>query len=70
MKKKINIEGMMCPKCVAHVEKALQAVDGVVFVDVSLEGKCATVTMIAPTEDAVLTKAVVDAGYEVTGVEA
>ena len=29
MNKKINIEGMMCAHCVAHVEKALNAIPGV-----------------------------------------
>ena len=29
MTKKLNIEGMMCAHCVAHVEKALSALGGV-----------------------------------------
>lgn len=65
--KKINIEGMMCMHCVGHVEKALKAIDGVGEVNVSLDDKCATVT--GNVDNAVLTKAVVDAGYEVKGIE-
>ena len=65
--KKINIEGMMCMHCVGHVEKALKAIDGVGEVNVSLDDKCATVT--GDVDNAVLTKAVIDAGYEVKGIE-
>ena len=64
---KINIEGMMCGHCVAHVEKALKAVDGVESVNVSLENKCTEVTGSADNE--ALKKAVIDAGYEVVGIE-
>ena len=64
---KINIEGMMCGHCVAHIEKALKAVNGVESVNVSLENKCAEVT--GNIDNELLKKAVVDAGYEVTGIE-
>lgn len=66
MEKVISIEGMMCQHCVAHVTKALTGVSGVEHVTVSLENKNATVTGSA--DDAALTAAVVDAGYEVTGI--
>ena len=66
MEKVISIEGMMCQHCVAHVTKALTEVSGVESVNVSLENKNATVTGSA--DDAALTAAVVDAGYEVTGI--
>lgn len=65
--KKINIEGMMCMHCVGHVEKALKSIEGVGEVNVSLDDKCATVT--GDVDNAVLTKAVVDAGYKVKGIE-
>ncbi len=61
----LKIEGMMCNHCKAHVEKALTAVSGVEAVEVSLEGKTATVT--GEVERAALEAAVVDAGYEVVG---
>lgn len=64
---KINIEGMMCGHCVAHIEKALKAVNGVESVNISLENKCAEVT--GNVDNELLKKAVVDAGYEVTGIE-
>ncbi len=63
MTKTMNIQGMMCPHCVAHVKKALTAIPGV-EADVQLENNCAVITMEQPVEDAVLVKAVVDAGYE------
>ena len=63
MTKTMNIQGMMCPHCVAHVHKALTAIPGV-SADVQLANNCAVITMEQPVEDAVLVKAVVDAGYE------
>lgn len=65
MKKVLKIEGMMCPHCQAHVEKALSAVGGVESVEVSLEEKSATVTLGADVSNEVLTQAVTDAGYDV-----
>ena len=60
----LNINGMMCGHCVAHVEKALKAVPGVTEVVVSLDTNSATVT--GDTLDrAILEQAVVDAGYEI-----
>jgi len=65
--KKIGIEGMMCMHCVAHVEKALLAVEGVGEVKVSLEERCAFVG--GEADAPALQKAVEDAGYTVTGIE-
>ena len=50
------------------VQKALEAVEGVRAVTMSLEQKNATVELASDVADEVLTKAVVDAGYEVKGV--
>lgn len=69
MKKVLDIEGMMCQHCVAHVNKALNGVEGVEAVEVSLENKNAAVTLAADVSDDALVKAVVDAGYEVKGVK-
>ena len=69
MTKKILIEGMMCSHCTGRVEKALSALEGVSAVEMSLEGKSATVTLSGGVSDEVLTKAVTDAGYEVTGIQ-
>jgi len=69
MEKKLIIEGMMCPHCTGRVQKVLEALDGVTGVVMSLEQKSATVTMDKEIADEILTAAVTDAGYEVTGVE-
>lgn len=69
MKKVLDIEGMMCLHCVAHVNKALSGIEGVEAVEVSLENKNAAVTLAADVSDDALVKAVVDAGYEVKGVK-
>ena len=64
MKKTLIIEGMMCNHCRAHAQKALEAVDGVLSVTVSLEEKKAEITLSADVADDVLVKAIADAGYE------
>ena len=62
------IEGMMCGHCKAHVEKALNAIDGV-KATVELENNLARIELSKDVDDAVLTKAVEDAGYTVKGFE-
>lgn len=70
MTKVISIEGMMCNHCTGTVQKALEAVEGVKAVTMSLEQKNATVELASDVSDEVLAKAVTDAGYEVKGVTA
>ena len=41
---KINVEGMMCPRCKAHVEKALLSLDGVKEAVANVDTKSAVVT--------------------------
>ena len=67
MTKTMVIEGMMCAHCQAHVEKALNALDGV-SATVNLEAKTATVSLDAPVSDDVLKNAVAQAGYEVVSI--
>ena len=69
MKKTIHIEGMMCGHCEMAVKNALEALDTVSTADVSHDSGTAVVTLSAPTEDAVLKKAVEDKDYTVTGIE-
>lgn len=69
MKKVLVIEGMMCKHCQKRVEDALTKVEGVLEVVIDLEAKTATVTANDSVTNEVLTKAVVDAGYEVVSVE-
>ena len=39
----IKVEGMMCNRCKAHVEKAVLKTEGVEYCEVSLENKNVTV---------------------------
>ena len=68
MTKTMIIEGMMCTHCTGRVEKALAAVEGVSTVEMSLEGKSATVTLSADVSDQTLTDTVTQAGYEVVSI--
>lgn len=67
MKKKLLIEGMSCNHCVAHVKEALEAVEGVSSVEVSLEDNCAIVE--STTADEILKEAIEEEGYDVVGIE-
>ncbi len=69
MEKILKIEGMMCPRCEAHVVKALKAIDGVSEAVADHTADTAKVTLTAPVEDAVLKAAVEDEGYTVLGIE-
>lgn len=63
--KTMIIEGMMCMHCKAHVEKALNAIDGVTAT-VDLDNKSASIT--GNVENEILKKAVEDAGYTVISI--
>ena len=69
MTKVMTNEGMMCGHCTGRVQKALEALEGVGSVTMSLENKTATVELAAEIEDEKLTAAVVDAGYEVKEIK-
>lgn len=64
MEKKLNVEGMSCQHCVAHVTQALEAVEGVSRVEVSLEDASAIVEFDGVVSDEALIAAVKNAGYE------
>ena len=64
MTKVIKVEGMMCPRCEAHVTKALLAIDGVENAVASHTENTATVTLSKDIADDILIKAIVDEGYE------
>ncbi len=67
MKKILEIKGMMCGHCAAHVERTLNALPGV-KATVDLSKKTATVESASPVADEVLVQAVQNAGYEVTAI--
>ena len=64
MNKTLAVEGMMCGHCVAHVKKALEAIDGVNEAEVDLEAKRAVVDLSADVPDETLIAAVTQEGYE------
>ncbi|MBR3003822.1 MAG: heavy metal translocating P-type ATPase [Lachnospiraceae bacterium] len=68
MEKVMKINGMMCEHCQARVKGALEQVEGVASADVSHETGFAKLSLSKEVADDVLTKAVVDAGYEVVGI--
>lgn len=68
MTKTIQIEGMSCGHCTARVQKALEELEGVTKVTMSLEEKTAAVALSEEISDNVLTDAVTEAGYEVIGI--
>ena len=69
MEKTITIEGMMCGHCEASVKKALEALDGVITADVSHEKGTAVVALEKDISDDILTKAVEEKDYKVTGIK-
>jgi len=68
MNKELTIKGMSCGHCVMHVEKALNAIQGV-QANVDLSTNKAVLIMNQPVSDEILKKAVADAGYEVTEIK-
>ena len=64
MTKTIGIKGMMCTHCEARVKKALEAVEGVLSAAPSHEKASAVLELSAEVPEALLRKAVEDAGYE------
>jgi Cu+-exporting ATPase len=61
----IQVQGMTCASCVAHVEKALSSVPGVEKAEVNLATERATVELGEDVPVAALAQAVRDAGYDV-----
>lgn len=68
MTKTMIIEGMACGHCTARVQKALEAVDGVASVAMSLEEKSAVIELNGSPSEETLKGAVTEAGYEVVEI--
>ncbi|OCL26535.1 copper-translocating P-type ATPase [Orenia metallireducens] len=69
MKKIIRIEGMSCGHCSGRVQKELEAMAEVKAADVSADENRAIVELSSDVDDAKLTAAVEEAGYQVVGIE-
>jgi len=67
MKTVLKIEGMSCEHCVRHVTEALEELNGVRSVNVSLKKKTAAVDYEGDVTWEEMKAAVEDAGYEVAG---
>jgi copper chaperone len=67
MKKKILIEGMSCQHCVGHVKEALEGLDKVTSIDVSLENNWAIVETTNSNEE--LKAVIEEEGYDVINIE-
>ncbi len=65
MKKKMKIEGMMCPHCEARVKSVLEGIAGVGEAIVSHESGSATLTLHSPVADELLRTAVENEHYRV-----
>ena len=68
MKKTIYIDGMMCHHCTGRVDKVLNAIDGV-EATVSLEDKCAYITLSKEIADDELKTLIENEGYTVTSIK-
>lgn len=66
MKKVLLIEGMSCEHCVAHVKEALEGIEGVENVVVSLDENLATVE--TEVSDEILKEVIEEEGYDVTEI--
>lgn len=64
MKRTINVEGMMCEHCEAHVTAALEKVDGVVSVHADHKSGTVSLELTKDVDTEILKKAVTAAGYE------
>ena len=66
----LGVGGMTCASCVAHVEKALRAVPGVIAAEVNLATERARVQALGGVDTAeALRRAVAEAGYEPRALE-
>ena len=64
-KRTMKIEGMMCNHCVKHVKEALEALNGISNVEVSLNNNEATFEQDASIEDSTVKEAIEDLDYKV-----
>lgn len=65
---KIKVSGMMCGHCEAHVQKALEAIDGIDSVVASHEENLVTINNSKDVDEAAIKAAVEEAGYEYGGL--
>lgn len=66
----VDVNGLVCAFCATAIEKTLTDIDGVNTVNVNLDSRVVTITAEDGKEptDAVITKAIEDAGYNVVKI--
>ena len=64
----INVNGMMCTHCEAHVKEALEKIAGVTSATADHEAGKVTLATTADIAEADLKAAVESAGYEYVGI--
>lgn len=69
MEKIMKIEGMMCPRCEAHVKKALEAIEGVVSATADHTTDTAVVTLSCEVDNDILKAAVEAEDYKVLSID-
>ena len=69
IEKVISIEGMRCNGCATRVANTLNALKEVKDVKVSLEDKCALVTLKKELSDEAITEAITNLGFIVTEIK-
>jgi len=69
MKKTIYIDGMSCNHCKMRVESTLKEMQGVTEAVVNLDGKLAEVELASDVDNAVITEAIDDIGFDVVKIE-
>ena len=67
--KTIFIEGMQCEHCKLRVEKALNSIEGISEVDVSLEDKKAVIKTNKTVDNSKITEAIDDMGFTVKEIK-
>ncbi|MFF4323509.1 heavy-metal-associated domain-containing protein [Streptomyces sp. NPDC001568] len=62
-----RVSGMTCGHCRTAITTSVGALDGVLSVDVDVDGGLVTVTTAGDPDDTAVAAAIDDAGYELTG---
>ena len=65
---KIEVKGMMCAHCEAHVKAALEKVEGIVEANANHDDNMVVITTSAPVDETSIKAAVDAAGYEYCGI--
>ncbi len=65
---KINVNGMMCEHCEAHVKKALEEIDGIESAVASHNDNAVTIETSKAVDEGAIRAAVEEAGYDYAGI--